>query len=63
LVIGAQRAAEPTPTTGFQRQCLQGSECFLDERAAPERPLRLEFQDVGVDPGLCRKVGNETYCY
>ena len=29
----------------------------------PEWPLRLELQNFSGDPSLCRKFGNETYCY
>jgi len=35
----------------------------LDFRPRPRWPFRLELQNVGVDPSLCRKIGNETYCY
>ena len=61
LVIGTQTAANPGYATPVRPQPF-GSGLF-DGRAIPNRPLRLELQDVGTDPGLCRKFGNETYCY
>jgi hypothetical protein len=37
--------------------------CTLDERPVTNWPLRLELQNVGTDPGLCWKFGDETYCH
>ena len=54
--------AEPAYAGALRPQPLQRSD-ELDASAAPERPFRLDLQNVGVDPGLCRKFGNETYCY
>jgi len=34
-----------------------------DDHAASRRPFEIELQDFGADPSLCRKIGNETYCY
>jgi hypothetical protein len=25
--------------------------------------VRIEVQDIGTDPSLCRRIGNEGYCY
>ena len=61
LVIGTQTAANPDYATPVRPQPFGGG--LFDGRAIPDRPLRLELQDVGTDPGLCRKFGNETYCY
>ena len=66
LLIGTQAAAEPTYIDPLRPHGLQGSAGLsdvLDDRVVPEWPARLDLQNVGVDPGLCRKVGNETYCY
>src|SRR6059058_852318 len=64
LSIGTQRMAEPAcGKAALPLQPLQGCAELLDDHAAPEWPLRLEIQNVGVDPGLCRKLGNETYFY
>ena len=63
VLIGTQRMAEPSYAGGLRPQQLQGSDGLLDARAVPERPLPLRLQNIGVDPGLCQKWGNETYCY
>jgi hypothetical protein len=63
LMMGTQRLPEPTCARAFGPELLQGCDAMLDDRALAEWPLRLELQNVGADPGLCRKVGNEVYCY
>jgi len=64
LSIGTQRMAEPTcAKAALPLQRLQGCDDLLDDHAAPEWPVRLEIQNIGADPGLCRRLGNETYCY
>jgi len=63
LMIGTQRVPEPTCARGFGQPLLQGCHGFLDDRALAEWPLLFELQNVGTDPGLCRKLGNEIYCY
>jgi len=66
LAIGTQAAAEPTYANPLRPRGLQGTDRLdelLDDRAPSEWPVRLDLQNVGVDPRLCRKVGDETYCY
>jgi hypothetical protein len=66
LLIGTQAAAEAPSVNSLRPHGLQGNDGLselLDDRVVPEWPVRLELQNVGVDPGLCRKFGNETYCY
>ena len=63
LLIGTQAAAEPAYAGALRPQPLQASDGLLDDRPPPRWPLRLQLQNVGVDPSLCRKIGNETYCY
>jgi len=63
LMIGTQRLPEPTCARAFGPQLLEGCDRLLNDRALAEWPLRLELQSVGADPGLCRKLGNEMYCY
>ncbi len=63
VVIGSQVADAPIrATSSFPPQHFQGTNRFL-ERLAPDQPLRLELQAIGADPSLCRKIGNESYCY
>ncbi len=63
LLIGTQTAADPSDATGLRPQPFSGLDGLFGGRAVSEWPLRLEIQNVGTDPGLCRKFGNETYCY
>ena len=61
LLIGTQAAPAAAYGSSLRPQLLQGGD--LDDRPTPRWPLRLDFQNVGVDPSLCRRIGNETYCY
>lgn len=61
LLMGTQAAAAPAYARALRPQSLQGSD--VEERPLPRWPFRFELQNVGVDPRLCRKIGNETYCY
>jgi hypothetical protein len=66
MSIGTQAAAEPTYANPLRPRGLHGSDGLdelLDDHAVPEWPVRLDLQNVGVDARLCRKVGNEIYCY
>ena len=62
VVIGTQAAAQPTCAPSFRVRSLAGDDCLPND-AAPAHELRFELQNVGTDPQLCRKIGNETYCY
>ena len=63
VVIGTQAAGDPTHATSWLRpQPFHGGGGFLDGRASPT-PWRIELQGVGTDPSLCRRIGNESYCY
>lgn len=61
--IGTQTAHEPAYAGTFQPERLHGRGVLFDGLALPTWPLRLEIQNIGSDAGLCRKLGNETYCY
>ena len=63
LLLGTQAVAEPAYAGTLRPQPIQGSDELLDNGAVPESPLRLNLQNVGVDPSSCRRIGNETYCY
>ena len=61
VLIGTQLAEEPThagslPILSFR------SGAGADDRGESRRPFEIELQDFG-DSSLCRKIGNETYCY
>ena len=63
VVIGTQAAEEPGYARSFRLQPFHGNDALPDDSPAPGRPFQIQLQDVGVDPGLCRRIGNETYCY
>jgi|SRR5579862_39791 len=62
VVIGTQAEAQPTCARSFSVLSFAGDVCAPNEPATPHE-LRIQLQDVGTDPQLCRKIGNETYCY
>jgi len=62
VVIGTQTGAQPTRAPSFPCFSFAGDECFRND-PAPPRGLRVQLQGIGTDPQLCRKIGNETYCY
>ncbi len=62
LVIGSQTADPTRSATSLRPQTLQGGGGPLARRAAPAA-IGLSVQDVGSDPSLCRRIGNESYCY
>ncbi len=63
VVIGTQAAERPTYGTSFPMRSFHVDSGFPDDHAAARRPFEIKLQDFGADPGLCRKIGNETYCY
>ena len=63
VAVGTQTAAEPSSVRAFRPQRLDGGGGLFDERPVTNWPLRLELQNVGTDPGLCWKFGDETYCH
>lgn len=63
LSIGTQAALEPSHGGAFRAQPLLGGEGLFDDRPVITWPLRLDVQNVGTDPGVCWKFGDETYCH
>jgi hypothetical protein len=63
VVIGTQAAYEPIYARSFPIHPFQGGSGLREDRAVPGRRFEIDLQDVGADPRLCRKIGNETYCY
>jgi len=62
VTLGTQVADEPTYAPSFPIHPFHGDRGLPDD-AAPSRPFEIELQDFAADPSLCRKIGNETYCY
>jgi len=44
-------------------QSFHGDGAFPDMHAASRHPFEIELQDFGRDSTLCRRIGNEVYCY
>jgi hypothetical protein len=63
VLIGTQAAEVPTYARSFPIHSFHGDSGLREDRAAPWRRFEIDLQDVGADPSLCRKIGNETYCY
>jgi len=63
VLMGTQRAHEPTYAGSLTPQAFRGTDALLVIRPALPRSFQLQLQDIGADPSLCRKIGNETYCY
>ena len=63
VLIGTQRTPEPQCSRVRGVSSLRGCEGLPGEHSTPARPFQLEIQNVGLDPSLCRRIGNETYCY
>ena len=62
LVLGTQTADEPA-FGGLPVFPLQGGGEPVDRRPAFSPPFRVELQNVGIDPRLCWRFGDETYCH
>jgi len=63
VLLGTQRAHEPTYAGSFMPQAFRGTDNLLVIGRALPDSFQLQLQDIGADPSLCRKIGNETYCY
>ena len=63
VLIGTQTAPEPRRAGALRPLPLGADQPLLDERPRAGRSFDLEVQNVGNDPGLCWKLGNETYCH
>jgi len=63
LVLGTQTETEPTDARSVRPLPFQGGGRTADRHTVHAPPLRIELQNVGADPSLCRRFGDETYCY
>ena len=63
VLIGTQAEHEPVYVGVFRPAGLLGGGGLLPDPVAPDRAFRVELQNVGKDPSLCREIGNEIYCY
>ncbi len=63
VVIGTQVADAPRYARSMSPSSFQGRGHLLDGGSRATTPFRLELQNIGADPTLCRRMGSETYCY
>jgi hypothetical protein len=63
VVIGTQVADDPRYERSMSPSSFQDRGHLLDGESRATTPFRLELQNIGADPTLCRRLGNETYCY
>ena len=62
VLIGTQAEDESANLGRFPQEGLHGGGALLPDRVAPDRPFRIELQDVGADPQrLRREIGGEAY--
>jgi hypothetical protein len=63
VVLGTQVAPDPAHGRwSFRPQPIQGDDGRLFQRRE-SAPFGIAVQDVATDPSLCRRIGNESYCY
>ena len=62
LSIGTHRDPDPAYASAFRPHTFHAGAGPFDEPARTGMP-RIELQNVGRDPTLCRRLGGETYCY
>jgi hypothetical protein len=63
VVVGTQVAAEPDHAGSFRPQAFHGEGRLLEDPTLPAPGVGIALQDIGADPTLCRRIGNEDYCY
>jgi len=63
VVIGTQAAEEPRPGRALPVHSFLGGGGFGADAVASRSPFEIELQNFANDPALCRRIGNETYCY
>jgi len=62
MVIGTQTTADDR-LGALPALPLHGGDGLFDAHPVIGWPLRVELQNVGSEPALCRRFGDETYCY
>src|SRR5262245_54303157 len=61
VVIGTQSAAPTTRARPWPTLSFSDDAGFADDPVP--RGLQIHLQDFAIEPQLCRRIGNETYCY
>jgi hypothetical protein len=63
IVIGTQVDEAPGEATSVPLHALQGGPVFANPRSAWRPHVDIHLQDFSGDPSMCRRYGDETYCY
>src|SRR5262245_9320671 len=63
VVIGTQAAEAPSYVAPLPLHGFHGDDGLSQDRVAVSRSFQIDVQNIGADPRLCRRIGNETYCY
>ena len=63
VVIGTQAEDEPSAVTSFRPFAFDGGYALFGDGTTPARRFRIDLQNIGADPSLCRRISDETYCY
>src|SRR6185369_1053955 len=63
VVLGTQVDETPGETTSLPLHALQGGPVFADSRLASRPQVDIHLQDFGDHPSMCKRYGDETYCY
>ena len=64
VVIGTQTSEDPRRTSSFVPFSFQGGGGdWVKADTSSAGRWRVEVQDIGKDPRLCRRIGGERYCY
>jgi hypothetical protein len=62
VVFGTQVADDPADATSVRPSPFHDHGRLLDDSVQMATPFLLELQNVRIDPTLCRRFGNESYC-
>ena len=63
VVIGTQLDQTPGESTFLPLNALQGAPAFADVHSVSRPHVDIHLQDFSGDPSMCKRYGDETYCY
>jgi hypothetical protein len=63
VVLGTQTDDAPDDSGSLPLHSLLGAPHLPDARSASAPHVDVDLQDFDADSSMCRRYGNETYCY
>jgi hypothetical protein len=63
VVIGTQVDQAPGAAMSLPLHALQGGPAFADPLSGSRPHVDIQLQDFSGDPSMCKRYGDETYCY